>query len=203
MTMSMRLAQTYECTTCRREPMDGRHTPDTAIPMSEGKVNVAVCIELGICPSCHYAGLTDAEQPKVAVRWNRRILREARDRYTTPLVFSAPGTADSVLAGTKTVTRRLITNPLKPGCRWREGAHARIYRLTPRAKGKPIGEVQIVGVRQEMLDAITLADVKAEGFPHFTVQDFLSLFRLLHPRHAHEWRVHRIEFKLTGASHVG
>jgi hypothetical protein len=127
-------------------------------------------------------------------------------RYTTPLVFSAPGTADAVLDGSKTVTRRLIRATgvgfdfwvNRAIRRWRVGSRSRIYRRSPRNGGKPIGMVLILSVRAETLGQVTLDEVRREGFPNLSVAQFLTLFQLLHPGHSGEWNVLRIELGLAG-----
>jgi hypothetical protein len=113
--------------------------------------------------------------------------------FTTPLVFAAHGTADQALSGQKTVTRRLARRAGEP-CRWRTGALSRIYRRSPRAQGRPIGEVRIVSVQLERLDDISLEEVAREGFAGMSVGDFLALFKQLHGEHAGAWLVWRIEF---------
>ena len=76
--------------------------------------------------------------------------------------------------GTKTVTRRLGWNDLKPGdivCAVEKG-----MGLKKGERVKRIGLIKISSVRQERLDAITKADCAREGFPAMTPEQFIDMF---------------------------
>ena len=84
-------------------------------------------------------------------------------------------TQESFLSGRKTVTRRTTWENLKPGTRlmgvdrcmgFKKGEHP-----------KNLGELEVLSVRRERLDAITLADVLAEGVAGcVTPEDFIARF---------------------------
>jgi hypothetical protein len=103
-------------------------------------------------------------------------------------------TADRLLAGAKTVTRRKGWHDLKPGttllaCRegWRRGA----------MKGRgPLGRVRVLSVRRERLGDITPEEVALEGYPELTPAEFLArFFAGADP----DTEVNRIEFERVGA----
>lgn len=84
-------------------------------------------------------------------------------------------TEKSFVAGTKTVTRRLGWQNLKPGDRLM-GVN-KCMGFKPGEKPRFLGEIEVVSVRRERLDAITLDDVKAEGVAGCeTVEAFVSGF---------------------------
>lgn len=116
-----------------------------------------------------------------------------RESFTTPLVFSAPGTADAVVTLTKDVTRRLAGRLEAP--RWKVGKLARAYRRSPRTGAQPFAVVRIVSVTRERITWITAADVKREGFPDCSTEQFIDMFKALHPAQG-RWPcdVWRIEF---------
>lgn len=83
-------------------------------------------------------------------------------------------TIKQFLAGEKTVTRRLGWLFLKPGTRllavnkvmgFRKGEHPQV-----------LGVIQVISVRRERLDAITAADVVAEGFLGWSAEQFITFF---------------------------
>jgi hypothetical protein len=81
-------------------------------------------------------------------------------------------TRRQLLSGAKTVTRRLGWRDLRVGERLRA-----VDRAT--GSGKPprtLGTIEVTGVRQETLSAITKADVVAEGFPHWSPREFVEFF---------------------------
>jgi len=76
--------------------------------------------------------------------------------------------------GTKNVTRRLGWAGQQAGDRllavdkvmgFRKGQHATV-----------LGELQVVSVRRERLDAIDQDDVRREGFPHLDPAGFVAMF---------------------------
>lgn len=84
-------------------------------------------------------------------------------------------TEASFVAGTKTVTRRTGWHGLKPGERLMGVNKCMGFR--PGEKPRFLGEIEVVSVRRERLDAITLEDVKAEGVAGVTtVEAFVAGF---------------------------
>jgi hypothetical protein len=78
----------------------------------------------------------------------------------------------------KTVTRRVGWRMLRPGDRL-----TLCRKVMGRRRGEPlerIATVTVVSVRREPLDAITAADVTAEGFPQMTPAEFVSFFCATH-----------------------
>lgn len=85
-------------------------------------------------------------------------------------------TERQLMDGSKTVTRRTGWKNLKPGDRLL--AVRKAMGLKAGEKIQPLCEIEVVSVRQERLDAITPADVLAEGFPAWTsdVGEFVRMF---------------------------
>ncbi len=85
-------------------------------------------------------------------------------------------TTAQLLDGSKTVTRRVGWANLKPGDRLK--AVRKAMGLKPGEKVDVLAEIEVVSVRRERLDAITPADVLAEGFPAWTSQvaEFVEMF---------------------------
>ena len=102
-------------------------------------------------------------------------------------------TTNQLLTKTKTVTRRLAWNTLKPGDRLQpiEKAMGLKKGQTQRLLNGPI---EIVSVRKEAIDAITQADVIAEGFPEWSPEQFVDFLCQKH-RCPSDTLVNRIEFK--------
>ena len=102
-------------------------------------------------------------------------------------------TTTQVQMKTKTVTRRFGWDNLKPG-----------DRLQPIVKGMGLkkgekqqllnGPIEIVSFRKEPLNAITPADVIAEGFPDWTPETFVHFLCKKHSVKP-DAIVNRIEFK--------
>jgi hypothetical protein len=94
---------------------------------------------------------------------------------------------------TKTVTRRTGWRMLDVGdqltlCRKAMG----------RRRGEPlerIADVQVTALRREPLDAITPADVVAEGFPQLTPAEFVSFFCRTHRGCQPGTEITRIEWR--------
>lgn len=82
-------------------------------------------------------------------------------------------TPRQMLARTKTHTRRLGWTWAKPGMRLRAMVKTRGVRV---GDERDLGIIEIVEVRREPLNAITQADVIAEGFPEWTPDDFVRMF---------------------------
>jgi hypothetical protein len=87
-------------------------------------------------------------------------------------------TEAQVRARTKTVTRRAGWRALKPGDRL-----TLCRKVMGRRPGEPldrITDVEVTAVRREPLNAITAADVAAEGFPQMTPAEFVGFFCATH-----------------------
>ena len=101
-------------------------------------------------------------------------------------------TEPQFLAGSKTVTRRLGWLKLKPG------EHLMAVRqamgLKKGEKQHELGEIEVVSVRRERLDAITQADCDREGFPDLGPSGFVDMF-YRHMRCKPHKLVTRIEFR--------
>jgi hypothetical protein len=93
----------------------------------------------------------------------------------------------------KTVTRRVGWRMLRDGdqltlCR----------KVMGRRRGEPlerIATVEVTAVRRERLNAITEADVAAEGFPQMTPAEFVSFFCGTHRGCGPGTEVTRIEWR--------
>lgn len=109
-------------------------------------------------------------------------------------------TEKSFTDGTKTVTRRLKWLGLKPGTRLR--AVNKAMGLRPGERQRHLGEIEVLDVRRERLDAITAEDVAAEGVGGVTtVEAFVAGFcRAMACTPA--TLVTRIEFQHIGSRHV-
>lgn len=91
-----------------------------------------------------------------------------------PRLMSVAFTEAVVRSRTKTVTRRKGWAYLRPGeritlCR----------KVMGRRPGEPLvrlAEVEVLDVRREPLDAITVADVAREGFPGMSTEEFMRRF---------------------------
>lgn len=101
-------------------------------------------------------------------------------------------TTDQVRNKTKFVTRRLGWWFLKPGD---------IVNTVEKAMGlkkgekiKRINQIRIVSTRGEPLHDITVEDVTKEGFPWWTIRDFVEMF-CEHNKCEPSERVNRIEFE--------
>lgn len=107
-------------------------------------------------------------------------------------------TASQLVAGTKTVTRRQGWRDLKPGTRLL--AVDRVRGLKKGERAKKLGEIEVVSVRQEPLNAITAEEVAAEGFPEWTPAEFVAFFCGF-ARCAPDAEVMRIEFRRVQHEH--
>ena len=110
-----------------------------------------------------------------------------------PRLMAVSLTEPQVRARAKTVTRRAGWRMLRAGdqltlCRKGMG----------RRRGEPlerIAAVEVTSVRRESLDAITAADVAAEGFPQMTPAQFISFFCRTHRGCGPGTEVTRIEWR--------
>lgn len=89
-------------------------------------------------------------------------------------LMSVSHTAEQVEARAKTVTRRLGWAML------REGDTLTLCRkVMGRKKGEPLerlAEVEVISVREERLWLIEAEDVAREGFPDWSVEEFVEFF---------------------------
>ena len=83
-------------------------------------------------------------------------------------------TTAQVKARTKRQTRRLGWLNLKPQTRL--NACEKCQGLKPGEKIVRLDVIEVTGVRREPLEAITPADVVAEGFPGMTPAEFVAMF---------------------------
>jgi hypothetical protein len=102
-------------------------------------------------------------------------------------------TTPQARARTKTVTRRLGWADLKPGTLIQQVEKGQ--GLGKGGKVRKIHVIEIVSVRSEPLNAITQADVIAEGFPDMTPGEFVAMFCDHNRPCRPDWRVTRIEFR--------
>jgi len=101
-------------------------------------------------------------------------------------------TQAQIKAREKTVTRRFAWYKLKPGD---------VLNGVKKSQGLKKGEkierlcqIEIISARVEPLDAITQADVIAEGFPDWTPAQFVDLI-VGHYKCERDAPINRIEFK--------
>ena len=113
-----------------------------------------------------------------------------------PRLMSVSLTEPQVRARSKTVTRRTGWLKLKPGDRLTLVRKA--MGLKPGEHVVRIADVEVVSVRRERLDAITPADVAAEGFA-FTPAEFTAFFCGSHKGCTPETVVTRIEWRYLDA----
>jgi hypothetical protein len=113
-----------------------------------------------------------------------------------PRLMAVSLTEAQVRARTKTVTRRTGWLMVKPGDRL-----TLCRKVMGRRPGEPldrIATVQVVSVRREPLNAVTAADVAAEGFPAMTPAEFVTFFLRTHPGTVPGTEVTRIEWRYLG-----
>ena len=101
-------------------------------------------------------------------------------------------TEQQFLDGTKTVTRRLGWQFLKPGDRVR--AVRGSLALKRGEKVHVLGVIEVIAKWRERLDTITLRDVHHEGFPDMVPREFVAFF-CKEVGATPETEVTRIEFK--------
>jgi hypothetical protein len=83
-------------------------------------------------------------------------------------------TTPQFLDGTKSVTRRLGWNNLRPGALVM--AVEKAQGLRRGEKVRKLGVIRIVSVRRERLHQITQRDVVREGFSDWTCAEFIEMF---------------------------
>ena len=106
-------------------------------------------------------------------------------------------TEPQVVARTKTVTRRIGWTTLKPGDRLTGVRKA--MGLKKGEKHHVLCEIEVLSVRREPVNAITLDDVHREGFPDWTVEQFVAFYCAGH-RCTPESDCTRIEFRYVEAA---
>ena len=107
-------------------------------------------------------------------------------------LMSVALTEEAVRGRRKTVTRRLGWKFLKPGDRL-----TLCRKVMGRKPGEPlvrICDVEVVSVRREPLNAVTLGEVQREGFLYFGPSQFIEFFTE-HMRCAPSTEVTRIEWR--------
>jgi hypothetical protein len=110
-----------------------------------------------------------------------------------PRLMAVSLTESQVRNRSKTVTRRTGWRMLRVGdqltlCR----------KVMGRRRGEPlerIAAVEVTGIRRERLDAISAADVIAEGFPQMTPSEFVDFFCGTHRGCDPETEITRIEWR--------
>jgi hypothetical protein len=117
-------------------------------------------------------------------------------------VIFAGDLAAKVLAGDKTVTRRLVSdNPRSP---WHAGPKVGRTYAVQDGRGRPaLGRIEIVSARTELMDGdyagnypLSMIEARREGFD--TPAEFSERFKQMHGENVHgPLLVWRIEFKLA------
>ena len=83
-------------------------------------------------------------------------------------------TEPQLMDGSKTVTRRTGWQNLKPGTRLL--AVRKAMGLKAGEKVHALCEIEVISVRRIMLADIDKNDCAAEGFPHYSPDDFTAMF---------------------------
>jgi len=105
-------------------------------------------------------------------------------------------TVEQMRAGTQDVTRRKRWLGLQPGTRLM--AVDRTTGMAPGERPTELGELEVVSVRREPLNAITPEDVAREGYPGKDPDWFVTHF-VQHQGGSLRQEVTRIEFRRVGA----
>lgn len=107
-------------------------------------------------------------------------------------IISFAWTTSALLAGNKTVTRRIWKRyNLRPG------EIVQAYNKNPRSKGKRIALIKIIRAYIEPLEAITESDVKREGGLWKDREEFIKFFLSGHPELTEKSEIYRIEFEVV------
>lgn len=122
------------------------------------------------------------------MRWQRDNEREV----ALPRNMSFALTTNQIIAREKDVTRRFGWWFLKPGDRL--NAVKKVMGLRPGERVERICEIEVVSVRREPLNAITEDDVRREGFPQWTTEQFISML-VEHYGIAPDKICNRVEFR--------
>lgn len=85
-------------------------------------------------------------------------------------------TTEQFLDGSKDVTRRAGWKSLQPGTLLLAVDKVMGFPKGHRGGGRKLGVIEVVSVRREPLSAITQDDVRREGFPGWTPQEFVEFF---------------------------
>jgi hypothetical protein len=104
-------------------------------------------------------------------------------------------TTAQMRAGTKTVTRRLGWWFLNPG-----DLIMAVEKSRGRRKGEQmarIAPIRIVSTRAELLNRITVEEVRREGFYEMSPADFINHFCATHRSCTPQTRVNRIAFEFV------
>lgn len=109
-----------------------------------------------------------------------------------PRNISMAATVPQVKNRTKTVTRRIGWKYLKPGTIL--NCVEKSMGLQPGQKVKRICQVVVTRVNQEPLSDVSDLDVKKEGFPDMTREQFIKKFKSVYDVDE-ETKVTRIEFE--------
>lgn len=114
-----------------------------------------------------------------------------------------PELAAKVMAGEKTVTRRMVSpNPRSP---WWEGrCSLKVggdYAVCPGRGENQIGRVVILSTDLRPLSDIDAADIRAEGFA--LLVDFVRTFEKLNGGYDPDALVWRVEFEVLGSDKEG
>lgn len=105
-------------------------------------------------------------------------------------------TKPQVKSKTKTVTRRIGWENLKPGTFLQAcGKVMGRKRVEPLDR---IAVIRVINVRREMLGDITQHDVIREGFPNMSPDEFIDMFRKIAKKLTRDSIVTRIEFEYSG-----
>jgi hypothetical protein len=113
-----------------------------------------------------------------------------------------PELAEAVMAGTKTVTRRLCSdNPRSPWAHdrgpWRTG---KVVTVQPGRGVTNIGHVRILSMRRERLGRLDAPEAKREGFD--SVEAFEATFEGLNGGYDERAWVWRLEFEVCAGHEV-
>jgi len=120
------------------------------------------------------------------------------------LIMSFSHTAEAVIGGWKTVTRRCwkASHAAKftPGTlvqAWDHLPH-RQFAGSPNRKPRRIATLRIVSVRRERIDAVTDDDVAREGFPGKDAKWFIERFRkIVGDKDGSPTHCYRVEFEIV------
>lgn len=115
-----------------------------------------------------------------------------------PRLMSVSLTEDQVRARSKTVTRRLGWQYLRPGDRI-----TLCRKVMGRRPGEPlvrIVDVEVLDIHRERLDAITVDEVTAEGFQTWTTAEFVDFFCATHRGCTPSTVITRIEWRYLDQS---